>query len=92
MFNYDNFNDITPGYYWFLNMGFEDQTGADKIIKRIIEIVEFKEPGPYIYGGWVAAGKYALLFGNKSLNKIDYLASFGEKKYIKFIPINEPEV
>ena len=90
MFNSDNFNDMTPGYYWFFNMGFDAGTGSDKIIKRIVQIIEFKESG-ISYNGWIAAGKYVLMFGDKSFNKIDYLVSFGDKKYIKFITIDEPK-
>jgi hypothetical protein len=90
MYNYENFNDITPGYYWFYNSS-DIETSDNKIIKRIVEIVEFKLPGPYRCGQWVSAGKYALLFGSESLNRLDYLASFGDKKCIRFIPVTEPE-
>ncbi len=90
MFNSENFNDMPPGYYWFFN-SFIDADGSEKIINRIIQIVEFKVSGPYKYDRWITAGKYVLMFGDESLNKIDYLISFGNKKHIKFIPINEPE-
>lgn len=77
----ENIKDITSGYYWLRNNGF-DKSGLDIILHRPVEIIVVEEaytrwaPG-FRDGIWMTVGIYVILVGNDQWHGIDYILDWG---------------
>jgi len=88
----ENISEITSGYYWLANNGF-DAAGKDIIIHRPVEVkvVEqaFSLPvSSFSHPRWITEGTYVFMIGSEKWYSVDSILEWGN---VVFTPAKPPK-